>query len=147
MKHFTLLAISIHLILSAQSQYDVDIKPKEAALTKKQEAALEMEKIGKCRFIPLSNYKEGMKFYFPRDEYKEKETDDVLYYYLAKEEKKGRYNRSKIAYKELAGKVFEIIKVEDKEILYSKKKIITLKNTENDYVIQYESPGGLGFDL
>jgi hypothetical protein len=139
MKQVTLLSASFMLFFAAKSQYDVDIKPKETGLSKKQEAALEMEKVGHCQFVPLVKYKEGMKFYFPKDDYREKETDDVLYYYLSKEEKKTDYNRTKIPYKDLSGKVFQIVKFEEKEANYSKKGVITLKDVNSDYSIQYQT--------
>lgn len=139
MKTMLLLFSIFFSVISSFGQYDVDIKKNEnPAADRQKKEQQEREQIGNCKFIPFHEYKEGMKFYFPRNDFKEKDDFGVMYYYYAKEAKKPDYKRTKILYKDLAGKVFIITKVEERKGIVFPDTYITLKQVDGDIEIEHQ---------
>jgi hypothetical protein len=134
----TLFMFSL-LSVVALGQYDVDINKKEnSAANRRQKLQQERELIGNCKFIPFHEYKEGMKFYFPKDEYKEKDSYGVMYYSLANEAKKPDYKKTKILYKDLVGKMFVIAKVEERKGIVFPDTYIILKQVDGEMEIEHQ---------
>ncbi len=139
MKKFMMLIIANCFSLLLFGQYDVDIKKDENTVAdKKIKQIQEREKLGNCTFIPFHEYKAGMKFYFPKNEYKEKDDFGVMFYYYAKEAKKDDYKRTKILYKDLAGKMFIITKIEERKGIVFPDSYITLKQVDSEMEIEHK---------
>ncbi|UYW01760.1 hypothetical protein K5I29_02220 [Flavobacterium agricola] len=128
------------LSFNAFSQYDVNINKEQKNIKreKKEEDIILREKLGGCDFIPLHDYKPGMKFYFPNDEYKIKSNYSYDNYYTISQIKKNRFEKKSIKYKDVAGKVFEIIKIEDRKESYFEDTYVILKQIDSSFVIEHK---------
>jgi hypothetical protein len=132
-----ILLISINC-LGQNKDYDVDIKPKENALIKKKDSVLKLkEAIGHCKFVPLYAFNPGMKFYFPHNEYKEKDDYGNLYYSRINNGKKKSDNPERLSYKDLAGRQFIITKIDTREGIIFPDTYVILKEAEG--VLEIES--------
>lgn len=141
MKNKILLIFTLLLSLNLFAQYDVDIN-KEKKLSgkeKREENQRKREEKGGCKFIPFHEYKEGMKFYFPKDDFKLRYDSNYEYYYAINQIKKNKFQQQKIGYKDIAGKVFEIIKIEERKDTYFEDTYITLKQIDSAFTIEHKS--------
>lgn len=139
-KLFTILALVISLNIFAQ--YDVDIN-KTKRVTGKERRNNEQQKreeTGGCKFIPFHDYAVGMKFYFPIDNSKLR-FDEYGYdkYYSVEQIKKNKFQINKIKYKNISGKLFEIIKIEERKPGYREDTYITLKQVDSSFTIEHKS--------
>ena len=99
----------------AQNPYDVSIKTENFAEKRTLEAQAKRETFGKCKFVNTFDFKEGERFIFEKNETAIKEGRDMQWYFLTKEMKKDDYRRTKLSYKDYAGKIVKIIKFEEKK--------------------------------
>lgn len=144
-KLFTALALLISLNIFAQ--YDVDIN-KNKTFTEKEKRdkyIQEREVMGGCTFIPLHEYKVGMKFYFPKDEFNLKYDSYYTNYEEITQIKKNKFQSSWIGYKDIVGKLFEIVKIEDRGPSYLSKAFITLKQVDSSFIIEHKYTWSLKF--
>lgn len=138
-KLFSILALFVSLNIFAQ--YDVDIN-KGKTISKKErreESQRKREELGGCKFIPFHEYTVGMKFYFPKDEFKLKYDSYFKDYYAVTQIKKNKFQQKEIGYKEIAGKVFEIVKIEERKPDYFEETYITLKQVDSAFTIEHKA--------
>lgn len=111
----------------AQNNYDVDIIKENSVNKKNLNAIEEREKIGKCKFIPTFEFKEGDRFIFEKNETAIKEGWDLTDYFFTREIKKDSYDRTKLYFKDFAGKVIRLIKIEEKKGIVSPESYYTFE--------------------
>ena len=116
------------------SQYDLE--PVQKKIDKRSNEKTELEKKYNCQFIPLYQYKIGMKFFFPKIE---ETSSDRLEYYNYKKilvDKKGRVTKSSITYSEIESKVFEITKIKEETEYGITETVFWLKELNGDFTIE-----------
>lgn len=142
MKRILCSAVFFLTPLMSFSQYDLDInREKSVSPTERRSNNIKArEEIGNCKFIPFHEYTEGLKFYFPKDDFKLKYDDISSYtdYHALKEIKKGKFQTEPISYKNLAGKQFIITKVEDRGKDYFAQSYIILKQVDSAFTIEHK---------
>jgi hypothetical protein len=141
MKKLLFSSISFLTVSFSWAQYDVDINKKEGNPAEEQRAKFQKqrEQLGNCNFTPYYDYKEGMTFYFPKDEFKLKYDDyGTFKYYAVIEGKRGKTQKAKIGYKNIVGKQFTIIKIEERKDSYFDESYITLKQTDSNFIIEHK---------
>ena len=118
------------------AQYDIPDKQEEKIGIGRE--ALLRESICNCKHIPLFDYSEGMRFYFPKG----KSDEDMRYkmdkYFLVTEARKNELKRRRINYSEVAGKEFIISKISDIRGGILGETYIDLKHTPSGFEIRYK---------
>lgn len=117
-------------------QYDLEVTQKTNKKIENQKN--EFENLYDCSFIPLFQYKVGMKFYFPKIN---KESSSRLSYYSYKKiviDKKNRITKSDIVYTDIENKLFEIINIKEETNYSITHTVFWLKEIGSDFTIQHE---------
>lgn len=138
-KLFTTLTLIISLNIFAQYDVDINKTKKITAKEKREQNQQKREEIGGCKFVPFHEYEVGMKFYFPIDDFKIKYDNYYDNYYSVIQLKKNKFETKSIKYKNISGKVFEIVKVEERKSSYSEDTYITFKQIDSSFTIEHKS--------
>ena len=125
--------------MNLYSQYDVNLEKSTDRLSSYREGELKRrEELGNCKFVPYHEFKEGMKFYFPKSDYKEKDTYKLTGYSFLTNGKKGKIERNDVFYKDLAGKIFVIESIEDRKESVFENTYIILKEVDGLLRIEHK---------
>ena len=130
-----LSSLLIHFSFFCFAQYDLTPIQKINVITDKEK--METETKYGCKYIPLYQYKLGMKFFFPRIH--DNSSDRIEYYTYKKViiDKKNKISKSSITYNDVENKIFEIIKIQEEMDYSVNKTVFWLKDIESDLTIEH----------
>ena len=129
------LLFFMNLNLISYCQYDVEVIQKTNKKIENQKN--EYENLYDCSFVPLYQYKTGMKFYFSkREDFK----PSYCSYKKIIFDKRNRITKLNLSYTDIENKLFEIINIKEEKNYENTitHAVFWLKEIGTDFTIEYE---------